>query len=311
MITGIVLFSRMRRMTSSPSMPGIITSRKTASKPPPASARSPRGPSGAATRVTPFRPRYSASRAWSRWSSSMQRTRRVMDGPAIMSRRRRGRRAPLSMLAFAPGVDVAGVSPAPEVREARGEAEHGAEGEDQDEEPASHGRLPSPAGGAAALEQVGQVVALPLVEGRVDASQGIRDPRPQRRQDLVLLPVDRLELLPVECLLAQRDRQVAPGRLEAAAKPARRLPEGGRLVAEDLLLRRGRVDAPQDAPQGGARTVAAAVGSGARPVPAPVPATGHSDAQDETEGADDESEHVCLLWNARRRVDTLEARRSP
>jgi hypothetical protein len=64
----------------------------------------------------------------------------------------------------------------------------------------------------------------------------------------------------------------------------------------------------QDAPQDGARTEAATVASGARPATAPVPATDHSDEQEETDDADDESEHVCLLVNARRRVDTLEAR---
>ena len=185
------------------------------------------------------------------------------------------------------------VAPGVEVREARGVAEDGAEGERCDQERSSHGRSPSPAGGgAAALEEIGELVALPLVEGGVDPSQGLREPGAQGGQDLVLPPVHGLELLPVEGLVAQGDRQVAPRRLQLASKSVCRLPEAGCLVAEDPLLGGGRVDAAQQSPQEGARPEAAPVAAVAMPAAVPVATAQHADEQDETDGADDESEHV-------------------
>src|SRR4051812_14688917 len=74
MITGTRLFSRMRRHTSRPSSPGIITSSNTASKTPPSSAARPRRPSAAWVAATPLASRYFASSSYNRTSSSMIRT---------------------------------------------------------------------------------------------------------------------------------------------------------------------------------------------------------------------------------------------
>src|SRR5262245_60874088 len=181
---GTLLFARMRRHTSRPSMPGIITSSSTMSNGSASSAESPRCPSGAPVTANPFCSRYVVKSSWSRLSSSMSRTR----GIVLLGSRGFGfgggsfglRRSPVgpsippfviapAVVAVAVGTVAVMVVVAHRV-DGKTVPKNRSQSEQSDLDPTSHDVPPS-AGDPAVFDHVAQHLALAVVEDAMDFAE--------------------------------------------------------------------------------------------------------------------------------------------
>src|SRR5579859_5336874 len=251
---GTRLFARMRRHTSSPSMPGIITSSSTTSNRSASSAESPRCPSGAPVTENPFCSRYVVKSSCSLLSSSMSRTR----GMVLLGRggfglrglglggRLVGRSAPAVVMMIAPAVVTVTVVVVAVVVAHRVEGEtvskNGSESQKSDCESSSHGVLLSAVRGPAALEHVTHHFALTVVEHAVDFADRFGCRAAERLRGDFDAPVGGAERRLVERSLAERSRHVAARFAQRAAELLRRVLELVKRAHDRPLLRRRGVD---------------------------------------------------------------------